>query len=860
MASGLDDSAQTLYYSNINYNSSNVPKSSFVSTDLQSRFLFNQSNYQCSINKLKLTSLEGIRIGVLPYQEWELGLCIADSAGTPHYSNVYVSLPNEQGTIDYFQNITYVDSNTFQVVNCNYNNLGNYSELNTFTPINGGGDNVYPIFASYDNINNVYWVVDYTSIYVYDDSNTLLDVKVLTNNISAFFDNTKGYLLVCEGFQGADTNNKVQVWGLVDGTITLINAIRNNFADNALSNIQCCASDGTTIIIGYNNNVITTYNATTYAPIDDTILPSVNFIQSIVVSTTDNNFFILDNKLTPSIFVNTNSDLPVNLVNFNGGGQTIIEAPQTINSISVNTAGYVFTSYGSIDIQSSPIPPNSGLYIGTVQSITPSTIYNTTYATGFQPFFITNYYNKTTNEQLNIGVSTIDSSIEGQVIIVAQSVDNVWYNVYTFNEATGDAPPQITVDTQGYVYIVSNYAPGGVYRSSAPPIVLQSAPFLDFTGITFIQCNFNYSGSIENRCDSITFDQQNQNICYVVYNNIIWTGFLKANYNNYDFMFVLRQYNWSLEFVSKYITIPPLNSYTIGTNSFHIKNFELSTFTENNETITNDILLNIAKNLRDNLLVASDITTNKINTYNFTTSEPIGNLIQPPNITVGFVSSYTTSQLIRPTLQQEAVYDMGTYITAFNVCFEAIYALLKAQIPAIPIPTAPFFTLDYTTRKLTLNYDPKYSTTNNGIYVNNALLRYALFPTIAGDGDLSTFNKYVLSSSGSITQSKETMYLLNDVDKLIIVSNMSLNSDYSGQIQSSVFTDLDFDTQVQFFNMDGNFIYSAILLRKYDMTSNTTLRNITYEIFVQYKDESQTPYLIQPGENISIKFEFDRLY
>ena len=89
---------------------------------------------------------------------------------------------------------------------------------------------------------------------------------------------------------------------------------------------------------------------------------------------------------------------------------------------------------------------------------------------------------------------------------------------------------------------------------------------------------------------------------------------------------------------------------------------------------------------------------------------------------------------------------------------------------------------------------------------------------------------------------------------------MSLNSDYSGQIQSSVFTDLDFDTQVQFFNMDGNFIYSAILLRKYDMTSNTTLRNITYEIFVQYKDESQQPYLIQPGENISIKFEFDRLY
>jgi hypothetical protein len=89
---------------------------------------------------------------------------------------------------------------------------------------------------------------------------------------------------------------------------------------------------------------------------------------------------------------------------------------------------------------------------------------------------------------------------------------------------------------------------------------------------------------------------------------------------------------------------------------------------------------------------------------------------------------------------------------------------------------------------------------------------------------------------------------------------MALNSDYSGQYQSSVFTDLDFDTQNQFFNMDGNFIYNAILLRKYDMVSNTSLRAINYEIFIQYKDETQEPFLVPPGENVSIKFEFDRIY
>ena len=67
MASGSDDSASVLYYSNVNYNSGTAPKSSYIVTNLGSRFLNNQANYEVAVNKLKVSSLEGVRMGYLPH-------------------------------------------------------------------------------------------------------------------------------------------------------------------------------------------------------------------------------------------------------------------------------------------------------------------------------------------------------------------------------------------------------------------------------------------------------------------------------------------------------------------------------------------------------------------------------------------------------------------------------------------------------------------------------------------------------------------------------------------------------------------------------------------------------------------------
>jgi hypothetical protein len=145
--------------------------------------------------------------------------------------------------------------------------------------------------------------------------------------------------------------------------------------------------------------------------------------------------------------------------------------------------------------------------------------------------------------------------------------------------------------------------------------------------------------------------------------------------------------------------------------------------------------------------------------------------------------------------------------------------------------------------------------------VNSNLLQYFKLPTIAGDQ--AGYLQYVLNLTGTSTQSQETIFKLIFVDKIVIKTNMTLLSDFengSNTKYNQVFTDLDIDTSDQFFNLDGSFLYSAVLLRNYILTSNSQLRGISYQIWVQYKDGSELPYLIPTGENVSIKFQFSRLY
>ena len=124
MASGVDDSAKTLYYSNINYNATNAPISSYVMNNLQSRYLLNQTNYQVAINKLKISSLQGVKIGNFPYNQWELGLKISDAGGVAHYTTLPVSMPNLVQTTDYYEYVSSINTTTYAIETYRNDKLG----------------------------------------------------------------------------------------------------------------------------------------------------------------------------------------------------------------------------------------------------------------------------------------------------------------------------------------------------------------------------------------------------------------------------------------------------------------------------------------------------------------------------------------------------------------------------------------------------------------------------------------------------------------------------------------------------------------------------------------------------------------
>jgi hypothetical protein len=153
--------------------------------------------------------------------------------------------------------------------------------------------------------------------------------------------------------------------------------------------------------------------------------------------------------------------------------------------------------------------------------------------------------------------------------------------------------------------------------------------------------------------------------------------------------------------------------------------------------------------------------------------------------------------------------------------------------------------------------------TGSGVFVNQALLNYMYFEhTTNTTQNQQPFKYYIPTQALSITQAKLSFYKFNTIDKFIVTSTMSIIGDQTGSDKQTItFTDLDINTNDPvFLNMSGAFIYDAILLRNYTLQSNQGLRTINYAITVRYLNKTEVPFMIQPLQNVSIKFQFTRIY
>ena len=215
------------------------------------------------------------------------------------------------------------------------------------------------------------------------------------------------------------------------------------------------------------------------------------------------------------------------------------------------------------------------------------------------------------------------------------------------------------------------------------------------------------------------------------------------------------------------------------------------------------------------------------------------------------------------TKSQLAIYSLQEYVNSINNAFVLLYNEIKSVSFVPEAATPPFITVNWETGYISLNYDTHMLNSDNGIFVNDALLRYMIFRSVNNTivGQLS--NKYILTALDGIQhQSKASFFKLNTIDKFIVTSTMSIIGDQTGTSQQTItFTDLDINkSDPVFLNMSGSFIYDAILMRNYTLQSNQGMRIINYAVNVRYTDKTELPFFIPPLENISIKFMFSRVY
>jgi hypothetical protein len=867
--SGIGDTAEVLYYSNVNYNSGLQPKTSYIIQNLQSQFLQNQTNYEVGINKLKLSSLENVRLGTLPPSTWQLGLKISGTNGIPYEVASYVNTPGNLPIIRNDEYYAYVDASTYaifimkQVQGVDTNPI----QILTFKPIDNYGDNLFCTNVFYDILANVIWATTDNNIYLFNSTTGIYINSVAAfGTISAsFFQDAapapSGQLIITQisgSPAGPTPFSGVLIYNTFGaGAISQVGTtITKTFANTDFTFISCACRDASTVLIcwGYNNVSVYDASGLAFVATKDESFASVQNIQSCSIDSKTNTIFLIDSLYIPAI-IGMNSNTPGDL--YNVYTQTQIKN-STDTSLITTIASFPTYTFGS-----SVNPQAIALASATALSALTSTSVFGAYSSGVQPTYLTDYTfpsnSLTPQIQVVLGYQVLPG---GAFNLICQGAGNQYLIVsptYNLGHANGMF---VSVDWQGYVWL-SAIDGTGVYKGDKLPTITPStAPFLQFpSNMTFQPQQFRIGGLIlTTGISGVCFDPFLQGKMYCIFDFAINSGYYNPILNAWQ----LTQYMSSTtQSYYQYLYLPPRNGYTIGAYQYSIDSFNYLTSNINKTTsYINEILSSIYYNETLAKLVCVNQTTNAIEKLNPLTLALITSYSVAPNEIVNIGYS-TGKQTIQPPQTGSAVYDMETFILAFNAALASCYAQLVLLVPGtIPIPTAPYFTLDYTTHLLTLNYDNLYSLPANGIFVNAELLRYALFPNKpAADTDLLPY-EYILQTPGtSMTQSKETMYLLNQVDKLIIKTNMSVLADFTGtDTSTTIFTDLDFDTQGAFFNMTGNFIYSAILLRNYVMVSNQTLRNISYQFFIQYVDGSEEEYLIPLGQNVSIKFQFTRIY
>lgn len=344
---------------------------------------------------------------------------------------------------------------------------------------------------------------------------------------------------------------------------------------------------------------------------------------------------------------------------------------------------------------------------------------------------------------------------------------------------------------------------------------------------------------------SIAVSRTNTNTLYAINSadNLLYSGTLKNNAITFTQM---QQFPETYSYIS-----------TTKNNNTNV-NTTLRTFTISNQqqissvAINNDKVTTIAKNESNSQFLAGLISGNVIKAYN-------SSLVLQNSYTQQNPSNLFAKPADDINVPNINIYNLQVVIDSINVAFLEAYNKLKAL--GGTLAEAPYMNIDFS-GLLTLNYSADYTQSGNGILFNNPLTNLCYFQN-QQDGLDPTFFKIVLKpSSTSITQLTRSIYIFNQLDKILIAStSLFVSGSWYGQNSiSQVLTDIDVPIDSSSFaigNIGQILYYQPTMLRVYQMASGgNSVNRIQMSILYRYRNGSQYNLLLPPGEAFSVKLEF----
>jgi hypothetical protein len=208
------------------------------------------------------------------------------------------------------------------------------------------------------------------------------------------------------------------------------------------------------------------------------------------------------------------------------------------------------------------------------------------------------------------------------------------------------------------------------------------------------------------------------------------------------------------------------------------------------------------------------------------------------------------------------IYDFNTLVLAINAAF----AEAHAKAPAGLFAQAPQISLNFQSGLATMTYSSDYTASPQvGILMNSRMHQLLYFYSLVDNFNPNLFQVVLAPSSTSITQTSKSMYLFNQLDKILFISNtISVFGSYFGQNNTNnIISDFDVPTNEPSYALNniGNVLYvQPNFLRPFILASNVPLSRIAMQVWYSTLNGEQYPLEIVPQGNWNMKLLFARRY